>query len=188
MGRTLDIDHPTFPTNFPNADFTDPIAITVGTTVSDTCQGQAANFALTVSNPFRATSILEGASGPLPSTLRGPELDFLRTSVSQTNQYSATVKRKAEAGSSLVDYPEDNLLATRLQYVAQMISGGMQTKVYVVSLGGFDTHGDQVIDGDTTTGEHAELLLQLAEAVKAFQADINALFEMYFTTPTPNYL
>ncbi len=175
LGRTLDTDHPTYPTDYPNADFSDPIAITVGTTVSDTCQGQAGNFALTVSNPFRATSILEGTAGPLPSTLRGPELDFLRTSVSQTNQYSAIVKRKAEAGSSLVDYPEDNLLATRLQYVAQMISGGMQTKVYVVSLGGFDTHGNQVVDGDTTTGEHAELLTQLAEAVKAFQADINAL-------------
>lgn len=175
LGRTLDVDHPSYPTNYPNADFQDPIAITVGSTVSETCQGQASNFSLTISNPFRATSILEGAGGPLPSTLRGPELDFLRTSVSQTNQYSATVKAKAEAGSSLVDYPEDNQLATRLQYIAQMISGGLQTKVYVVSLGGFDTHGDQVVDGDPTTGNHAELLQTLSNAVKAFQADIKAL-------------
>ncbi|MFK8056463.1 MAG: DUF1501 domain-containing protein [Saprospiraceae bacterium] len=175
LGRSLDLDHPTFPSNYPNADFEDPIAITVGTTVSETCQGQASNFALTINNPFNATSILEGAGGVLPSTLRGPELDFLRTSVSQTNQYSATVKAKAEAGSSLVDYPEDSTLAKRLKYVAQMISGGLQTKVYVITLGGFDTHGDQVEGSDTSTGKHAELLKTLSEAVAAFQADIKAL-------------
>ncbi len=175
IGRTLDIDHPTYPANYPNPDFIDPIAITVGNSVSETCQGHASNFSLTVNNPFNATSILEGAGGTLPTTLRGPELDYLRTSVAQTNQYSATVKAKAEAGNSLVDYPENNTLATRLKYVAQMISGGLQSKVYVVTLGGFDTHGEQIEAGDSTSGKHAELLLQLSEAVAAFQADIKAL-------------
>ena len=56
-----------------------------------------------------------------------------------------------------------------------MISGGLRTKVYVVSLGGFDTHAHQTVEGETTTGEHATLLATLSSAIEAFQADLAAL-------------
>jgi len=47
--------------------------------------------------------------------------------------------------------------------------------VYMVSMGGFDTHGGQVQAGNTTTGNHAQLLKQVSEAISAFQADVSQL-------------
>ena len=45
----------------------------------------------------------------------------------------------------------------------------------MVGMGGFDTHGSQVQTGDTTTGNHSDLLRQLSEAITAFQQDITGL-------------
>lgn len=73
-----------------------------------------------------------------------------------------------------MDYPEDNDLAQQLKNVALLIGGGMQTKVYIVSLGGFDTHANQVDANDTETGGHAALLKTLSDAMAAFQADLVA--------------
>ena len=175
LGRTLQREHPDYPAGYPGPDREDPIAVTVGRVVSETCQGSAANFALTVENPFRVTSILEPGGGTSADTKRGRELDFLRTSVAQANQYGATVKARAEAGNTLADYPEDNRVATALRYVAQMISGGMKTKVYVVSLGGWDTHGAQVQAGDARLGKQPALLAELAEGIAAFAEDLKLL-------------
>jgi Protein of unknown function (DUF1501) len=72
-------------------------------------------------------------------------------------------------------YIDNNILAAQLKVVARLISGGLKTKVYVVSLGGFDTHADQVVEGNVTTGEHADLLQTLSEAICAFQDDLNLM-------------
>jgi Protein of unknown function (DUF1501)/Secretion system C-terminal sorting domain len=42
-------------------------------------------------------------------------------------------------------------------------------------MGGFDTHGGQVQAGNTATGNHANLLKNVSDAVSAFQADITQL-------------
>jgi len=157
VGRVLDEDHPGYPIGYPSANNPDPIAITVGSSVSTTCQGIGANFALTVNNPFEQTSILEGAGGPVPNTPHGSELEFLRTVLKQTNIYTSIVKDRAEAGNTIATYPANNRLATQLQYVARMISGGLETKIYTVSLDGFDTHGNQVVANNAALGSHPTL-------------------------------
>jgi hypothetical protein len=45
----------------------------------------------------------------------------------------------------------------------------------MVSTGGYDTHSNQVNTGDATTGNHANLLLKLSSAVKAFMDDLKGL-------------
>jgi hypothetical protein len=45
----------------------------------------------------------------------------------------------------------------------------------MVSMGGFDTHAQQVNPTDTTTGAHAALLSELSDAIKAFQDDLKYL-------------
>ena len=175
VGRALEREHPGYPTGYPNADYEDPIAVTVGRVVSETCQGTSANFALTVEDPFRVTSILEPVGGTSADTARGRELDFLRTSVAQANVFGARVKARAEAGDTIAEYPDDNRIAKALRYVAQMISGGMRTKVYVVTLGGFDTHGAQVDADDKAAGRQAELLAEVSAGVAAFVRDLDLL-------------
>ena len=56
-------------------------------------------------------------------------------------------------------------LARNLNLVARMIAGGMPTRVYYVSHGGFDTHNQQA-------NSHDRLLGQLDGALKSFFADL----------------
>jgi len=56
-------------------------------------------------------------------------------------------------------------VSRNLNLVARMIAGGMPTRVYYVSHGGFDTHNQQV-------NSHDRLLGQLDTALKSFFADL----------------
>ncbi len=71
-------------------------------------------------------------------------------------------------------YP-DSGLAKQLKTVARLIQGGSKTKVFQVTLFGFDTHVNQVTDGDTQNGLHAMLLQNLDSSIAAFQKDIEML-------------
>ena len=69
----------------------------------------------------------------------------------------------------------DSELSEKLKNVAKLISGGIKTKVFVVQIGGFDNHDNQVVEGETKTGKHAELLQELSDAMHAFQDDLQLL-------------
>jgi uncharacterized protein (DUF1501 family) len=175
LGRFLQSGHPAYPEGYPNAEVPHPFAITIGSIVSETCQGTAANFSLTLNDPFSLAPLTQSEPGEVPATPYGQELTFLRTTIAQTNAYGSVITAAAESGNNLAAYPEGNRLAAQLKNIALLISGGMHTKVYVANIGGFDTHANQVQENDTTNGEHAELLLQLSEAIAAFQADLQQL-------------
>jgi uncharacterized protein (DUF1501 family) len=63
-------------------------------------------------------------------------------------------------------------LANQLQQIAKVISLrttlGMTRQIFFCSLGGFDTHSGQVVNGAPTTGTQANLLAQLSGAMKVF--------------------
>ena len=75
-----------------------------------------------------------------------------------------SVQQKLDAYKPSHKYPGSNL-ATSLKNVAALIQSGFPTRVYFVSLGGFDTHSGQL-------GTHGGLLTQLSEALYAFQKDL----------------
>ncbi|GAB5551364.1 MAG: hypothetical protein Sapg2KO_09550 [Saprospiraceae bacterium] len=174
LGRYFANNHPGFPNDYPSESYPDPFAITMGNVVSETCQGSAANFSLTLNDPFALSPLAESAGENPTDTPYGMELDFLRTTIAQSNQYAEKITEAAGKGSNQVAYPSSRL-GEQLKNIALLISGGLQTKVYVASIGGFDTHANQVDAGDTTTGEHAALLSTLSEAMSAFQSDLQAL-------------
>ncbi|WP_043584560.1 DUF1501 domain-containing protein [Geminisphaera colitermitum] len=68
-----------------------------------------------------------------------------------------------KAGST---YP-GNGFANSLRNVAALIASGFSTRVYFVSLGGFDTHNNQA-------PQHANLLRNLSEGLAAFQKDLES--------------
>ena len=68
-----------------------------------------------------------------------------------------------------MQYPGGSL-ANQLRIVSAMIRAELATRVYYVSLGGFDTHAGQGAAG----GRHANLLRTMSEAVRAFYADLKA--------------
>ncbi len=175
LGRHLDDQFPGFPEEYPNAQYQHPFAITMGKSISGTCQGEASNFSLAIINTNNIGGLTTGVEGEFTEDYYGRELAYLVDTFKKTNAYAEPVLEAVENGNTLNStYPSTNL-ASQLQVVARMISGGLETKIYVLKLGGFDTHADQVVDGDTTQGEHAELLADLSQSINAFQQDLKAL-------------
>lgn len=173
LGRNFQYENPEFPENYPNEERPHPFAIALGNQVTQTCQGLGANFSMAVANPFNLLALAGGDDTPLPDDPYGDELGFLRTSIVQANAYGEVVQDLAEQGQSLVEYPDDRF-AAQLKNVAYMISGGLQTSVYVVNLGGFDTHANQVLPNDATNGVYGGLMATLSGALKAFHDDLTA--------------
>src|SRR5207245_1846034 len=65
---------------------------------------------------------------------------------------------------SNVSYPQGRLAAS-LSVIACMIAGGLLTRVYYASQGGFDTHAGQA-------NAHERLMGELNDALSAFAADL----------------
>lgn len=172
LGRFFQSGHPAYPEGYPNSDMPDPFAITMGSIVSETCQGASSSFSLTLNDPFSLAPLTQSEPDEVPDTPYGQELTFLRTTIAQTNAYGTNITAAAESGSNTAAYPEGNRLADQLKNVALLISGGLRTKVYVANIGGFDTHANQVEEGDVLSGRHAALLSELTEAIAAFQSDL----------------
>jgi uncharacterized protein (DUF1501 family) len=171
MGRYFQTNYPEYPDTYPNKTYPDPFAITIGSTESETCQGTIVNFSLTLTDPFSLSLLNQGGSTADMNTLYGKELDYLRTSISQSNSYSKVITAAANKAKNLATYPQTTI-AGQLKNVALMIAGGLKTNVYVVRIGGFDTHANQVDPTDTTVGQQATILKQISEAVAAFQEDL----------------
>jgi hypothetical protein len=89
---------------------------------------------------------------PVPETYFGDELSYLREVSRSANAYAQSVANASNAVTSQYSgYPSGNTLADHLKIVARLIKGGLRTRMYLVSLGSFDTHSNQV-NTDNLTG------------------------------------
>lgn len=178
MGRYLDTQYPNYPTNYPNATYPDPPAIQIGAMVSPALQGPSVSMGMSITDPTSFYQFVSGTVDPAPNTPAGHELSFVRQVAQETQAYSGSIKTAAgNASNKSTLYPTTgtNSLSDQLKIVAQLIAGGLKTKVYMVSLGGFDTHSSQVQTGTPESGTHATLLQKISQAINAFQDDIKLL-------------
>jgi uncharacterized protein (DUF1501 family) len=177
-GRYLNSEYPGFPTGYPNAQAPHPLAITVGSVVSNVAQGPSVNMGMAINSTSSFLDLITGGIDTAPNTPGGYELTFIRQVIRQTEVYVTAIQeaaRKAQNLSTLYPAAGVNPLSDQLKIVAQMVAGGLQTRVYICTLGGFDTHANQVEEADHTTGQHAELMAQLSVAIEAFQDDLRRL-------------
>ncbi|MGB0167010.1 MAG: DUF1501 domain-containing protein [Luteibaculum sp.] len=178
LGRTMDCKHPDYPTNYPNEDFPDPIGIQTGVFVSPGFLGQNASYGYAIDDPDNFYQLIDDTDNTPTDTPYGHELSFIRQTARQSNAYSQIIVEAAGKQNNLSDlYPaaRQNSLADQLKIVARMIGGGLKTRIYMVSLGGFDTHANQIEPGSPTEGLHGELLFKVSEAMNAFQDDIEKM-------------
>ncbi len=84
-------------------------------------------------------------------------------------QLSGDRIRSAVKSPPKVQYPS-NPLAVQLRTAASMIHAAMPTRVYYVSLDGFDTHAGQ----GASNGRHGARLQQLGSSLRAFMNDLRA--------------
>ncbi|MBC8083665.1 MAG: DUF1501 domain-containing protein [Hymenobacter sp.] len=178
-GRYLDGEYADYPTGYPNAQSPDPLAISIGSVVSNCVQGPNVNMGMAIASTTSFYQLLSGGVDAAPNTPAGHELTFIRQVVAQTQIYTTTIQAAAGRATNLSPlYPTagQNSLADQLKIVAQLVAGGLQTRIYVCNLGGFDTHSGQVpATGATTTGTHATLLGKISQALEAFQDDLRRL-------------
>jgi uncharacterized protein (DUF1501 family) len=116
------------------------------------------------------------------------ELKWILSLEDKTKSYAKRLSQQYMAGQGLdkgIVYPEKypfnapegsqgNPLSRQLKIVSNLLSGGCQTKVFLVKVGGFDTHADQVETYNPTMGSHAALMYHISTAMNAFQQDLRA--------------
>ncbi len=184
VGRQLEVTHPTYPTGFPNVTNPDPMAIQIGGSLPLSILGSDVNFGYNSPNPTSLINVATAVPEPAPVSDYGTEITFLRQMRTQSNAYAGriTAAYNAQATQSTL-YPNtsspnpSNNLANQLKVVARLIGGGLTTPVYIVNQtdAGYDTHENQVVASDHTTGSHANSLGKLSVAIKAFQDDITLM-------------
>jgi uncharacterized protein (DUF1501 family) len=170
VGRYLTKLNPGFPVQSP----TQPMAIQLGSVESMLIQTDLGSTGVVFSDVNNFYNLVRGSSADtdqIPNTVAGDELKFMTQIAAQSIKYSDIIKKKADAGKRLISYPNTGL-GTQLSIVSQLISGGLETPVYLTTIGGFDTHANQVQTANTGTGSHANLLKTVSDAVASFQRDM----------------
>jgi len=109
-------------------------------------------------------SIAMAAGGKIGGIRGEANLAFLERVALDARVSSKTILEIAAKHRTSVRY-DGTPLAKNLNLVARMIAGGMSTRVYYVSHGGFDTHNQQL-------NSHDRLLGQLDSSLKSFFADL----------------
>jgi hypothetical protein len=133
---------------------------------------------MSITDPTNFYNLINGIQDPVPNTNYGHELAYIREVSQQSQAYTTIISNAANnitSQSPSYPAPGTNSLADQLKIVARLVAGGLKTKIYMVSLGGFDTHSNQVANSNPAIGNHANLLSQLSEAIAAFQDDLNYL-------------
>ncbi len=82
-------------------------------------------------------------------------------------QVSSDLIRRAVDRAPRARYPRTQL-GQQLAMVSAMIAAGLSTRVYYVTLGGFDTHAGQ----GGAQGAHANLMRTFGDAIRAFYDDL----------------
>jgi uncharacterized protein (DUF1501 family) len=174
-GRYLQTEYPNYPSGFPNTTMPDPLAIQLNE-MTLTFQGTIQTMGVTVTDPANPYNFLDDNGNTLTGKM-GKELTYLRAIARQADKYGEVIQAAHARAANLVTYPNTSL-ANQLKIVARLIKGGLKTRVYMVQIGGFDTHASQTPQGtgaDTSTGVHANLMQQLSDAILAFQRDCEAM-------------
>jgi uncharacterized protein (DUF1501 family) len=97
---------------------------------------------------------------------RGSVMDFLERTALDAQVSSDEIRAISARVDNKATYPGSQL-GNSLKLVAKLIGGGLPTRIFYVSQGGYDTHTNQV-------GTHQRLLQDLGDSVKAFTDDLKA--------------
>lgn len=172
MGRYIEDQHPEYPLSYPNNQYPDPLSIELGApSLLLTAKNSFTSFV--ARNPEDFEEIIADFDNVYDITSnRGTKLDYIQLVGKQSNLYGARVKVAYEAGVCNFEFsPSD--LGFQFEKVTKLISGGLNTRIYLVELGGFDTHDTQVDQSDHSKGAHSTLLKTLNDAVLTFMKNMD---------------
>jgi uncharacterized protein (DUF1501 family) len=190
-----------YPEHFPNDAMKDPLAIEMGNDVSLIFHQQGnIPTSISIQSPQEFADLVDGLEGFADEVVdprgRPPqylehsayynELEWILSLEDKSKDYAQRLAEVFQAGSRIdgnKNYPKrypfnapkgslDNPLSWQLEIIAKLLSGGCETKVFLIKIGGFDTHAEQVESYDPTMGSHAALMYHISSAMSAFQEDL----------------
>lgn len=152
LGKYLDLqcnDHE--PTAGINIDSIDNLAL----------KGEEPN-SITVKDPNRFKINKNSEQGTLLS--ENPQLDFVRKIAHSVTEGSAEIQKALAKSTTEVSYPKTNL-GKNLEWIARLVKGNLNSKVYYTSQNGYDTHDNQL-------NLHNRNLSELNDALAGFYKDL----------------
>ncbi|MCC9072832.1 DUF1501 domain-containing protein [Flavobacterium sp. F-65] len=93
-----------------------------------------------------------------------PQLDFVRKIANSVTEGSDEIQKALVRSKNEISYPKTGL-SKNLEWIARLIKGNLNSKVYYTSLGGFDTHDNQL-------AIHERKLTELNDAIFSFYQDL----------------
>lgn len=175
LGRYLRIGYP----DYPNSSYEDPIALQIEDLSSTLFSSEVGTLSASYSNTTISSIITSSSNNsgiyngatinPNNQTDYSEYLSFISNQILLSDQFANKIKTAGQKGTNIYSYP-NTTLANKLKTIAKLINGGLNTKIYHVSIGGFDTHNDQL-------SQQNALLLELSEAIHVFQRDLIAMGE-----------
>lgn len=173
FGRYFQSTNPDYLSNPPER----PLAIQIGGFSNLLFDGSFSegntNLAMSVTDPDQLYQIAKSGqlynATDLPDDCHyGAQIGYMRTVSNSVFSYAGKIKEAYDAseGQSSNNYQNDEL-GRQLSIVSRLIKGQLGTKIYMVQIGGFDTHANQKDD-------HQRLLTSVAANVKIFMDDLEA--------------
>ena len=163
-GQVLAEQFPDIDTSPPSA----PPAVQMGTSAPLLFEGDATGYGMAMLDIDVFLRLADGGdpypTDTLPATAAGDQLGFVRRIANDAFRYRDAIEAATAVGKNDVEYPDADL-GEELAAVALLIKGRLGSRIYLVKLGGFDTHADQA-------NKHAELLAELSGALAAFFDDL----------------
>lgn len=123
-------------------------------------KGIEPNF-ITVKDPNKFKSNAETETVKLSTN---PQLDFVRKIANSVSEGATEIQKALVNSKSEISYPKSGL-GKNLEWIARLVKGNLNSKVYYTSLNGFDTHDNQL-------AIHKNKLTELNDAVFSFYTDL----------------
>jgi uncharacterized protein (DUF1501 family) len=141
-------------------------AVNIDSIDSLALQGKNAH-SISFRNPEQFEKQIKGMNALENTTDINPNLAYVKKLAVSAFEGSDQIKQALKKSQGFdVKYP-DTAIGKNLSWISRMIKGDLQTKVYYTSLGGFDTHANQL-------NTHKNKLIQLSDSVKALYDDLKA--------------
>ncbi|WP_025743028.1 DUF1501 domain-containing protein [Aquimarina pacifica] len=165
LGRYLEDKYPDYLLNPPES----PTAIQIGNLKNITFNGEGSSqYSFSVANINRLKAIASEGNvydlQGLPDCTRGDKLEFVRALVNSTFNYADVIYDAYNSSNDYGNYPNNNF-SRQLSIISRLIKGNLGTKIYMITVGGFDTHSEQV-------DRQSILLKDMADSISYFYEDL----------------
>lgn len=166
-GRFLENEYPMYADEPPSH----PVALQIGSSSPLLFAGHETSLGVTLPNQSLLDRLVSTEKifdeTDVPDSTVGKEISFVRRMSNDSFVYARAIKDAFEQGRNTTSYSGGGTLGTDLATVARLIRGGLGARIYHVSIGGFDTHANQV-------GTHQTLMARLSASISAFVQDLES--------------